>query len=358
MERELPRFNIEGTDFLVDVANFELREASNEKNKIRLEDMVETYQGYSIRYDPKNKKVLDDFDLSTVRINIPEFVVLDPVGMSRKYNISLDEIKTKSDFSLMVDQEALHKRLKLGILPIVTIAGHTFYPDARIDLLRPKDDFRTLGISFSQIAHYYSEEQKAYVIPYNPKSHEFQEFDFNKITQYPKDLIAVKFPHERELDPVGWNRRRGYSETYLLKETGLKMKFAAETVPWHKTTINELMKINRKWESLNNAGMISSNSDPDYIFEQYKGYIIASHKENVIGKDIDNLFIVYRSEDFPDNGFIIGLDDSKLSGRRKSIPHNIDDAKGYIDWATNCRKEKAEIKPDNPTPQKSKGRKM
>ena len=72
--------------------------------------------------------------------------------------------------------------------------------------------------------------------------------------------------------------------------------------------------------------------DPDYIFEEYKGHTIASHKNNVVGKDINNLIIVYRSDEFPSHGFIIGLDDSKLSGGRKSVPHNIDDAKGYIDW--------------------------
>ncbi|MCT3744692.1 hypothetical protein HZQ79_08035 [Elizabethkingia anophelis] len=105
--------------------------------------------------------------------------------------------------------------------------------------------------------------------------------------------------------------------------------------------------------------MIKSQNDPDYVFEEYKGYIIASHKNNVVGKDIDNVIIVYKSDEFPGHGFIIGLDDSKLSGRRKSEPNNIDDAKAYIDLAVKIREEKAKnIKPENPKPQKSKGRRM
>lgn len=105
--------------------------------------------------------------------------------------------------------------------------------------------------------------------------------------------------------------------------------------------------------------MISSKNDPDYIFEEYKGYTIASHKENVVGKDIDNVIIVYKSDEFPNHGFIIGLDDSKLSGRRKSVPNNIDDAKAYIDWSIKIREEKTKnVKPEIPKPQRSKGRKM
>jgi hypothetical protein len=107
----------------------------------------------------------------------------------------------------------------------------------------------------------------------------------------------------------------------------------------------------------NRASMISSKNDPDYIFEEYKGYTIASHKNNVVGKDIDNLIIVYRPNEFPNFGFIIGLDDSKLSGRRKSVPHNMDDAKAYIDWAVNIRQKQNENKLVQPKPKKGRGRK-
>ena len=40
-------------------------------------------------------------------IEIPEFVGLDPVGMAQKYGLTVDEVKTKTDFELMVDQYAL-----------------------------------------------------------------------------------------------------------------------------------------------------------------------------------------------------------------------------------------------------------
>lgn len=77
--------------------------------------------------------------------------------------------------------------------------------------------------------------------------------------------------------------------------------------------------------------MISKN-DPDYIIEEYKGRIIASHKNNVPLKSIDNIIIVYDKLDFPDFGFYIGLDDSKSMGYRKMEAVNMEDARSYIDW--------------------------
>lgn len=85
--------------------------------------------------------------------------------------------------------------------------------------------------------------------------------------------------------------------------------------------------------------MISKN-DPDYLFEEYKEYTIASHKDNVAEKSRNNLIIVYQTKQFPEYGFIVGLDDSKLSGRRQSFAHNMDDAKNYIDWVTEVRQGK------------------
>ena len=90
----------------------------------------------------------------------------------------------------------------------------------------------------------------------------------------------------------------------------------------------------------NSTGMINKD-DPDYIFEEYKGHTIASHKNNIVGKDINNLIIVYRST-FPNHGFIIGLDDSNCPGKENHVPHNVDDAKGYIDWVVSVQQKKAE----------------
>jgi len=88
-------------------------------------------------------------------------------------------------------------------------------------------------------------KNKSYVIPYNPKTFEFEELD-DKITEYPKDLIAVQFPLLQKLDPVGWNREHGYRLTYRLKEFGVRSHFNAKVVPWEKTDLPYLINYNLK----------------------------------------------------------------------------------------------------------------
>jgi len=104
--------------------------------------------------------------------------------------------------------------------------------------------------------------------------------------------------------------------------------------------------------------LINSKDNSDYVFEKYKGYIIASHKNNVAEKDMNNLIIVYRPDEFPDYGYIIGLDDSKIHGNRKSFPHNIGDAKAHIDWVLKTRQERNKKKVEISKPRKNRGRRM
>lgn len=145
-------------------------------------------------------------------------------------------------------KEVYDLRANKGILPTIDIAGHTFYVDIRMDKLRPKDDFLSNGIVFSDIQNYYDEDKRAYTIPYNPKTHEFQEPDYRKIKELPKDLIAVRFPSERLLDRIGWNRQYGFELTHGLDKQGLKLQFEAKQIPWEKTFLVDLIKSNLKSE--------------------------------------------------------------------------------------------------------------
>ena len=148
----------------------------------------------------------------------------------------------------VVNEKAYDLRVNKGMLPTIDIAGHTFYVDIRMDMLRPKDDFLSKGIVFSNIQNYYDEDKRAYTLPYNPKTHEFQEPDYRTIKEPPKDLIAVQFPSERLLDRIGWNRHYGFELTHGLAKQDLKLQFKAKQIPWEKTVLVDLMKSNLKAE--------------------------------------------------------------------------------------------------------------
>lgn len=250
MEKELPIINIKGTDFIVDVLKEELREKANPENTMRVKLMhYAGERGYSFHYD-LNKKNFPDIDQiiefglpkGTPEIRIPELKNLDPVGMAEKYNISLENVKAKGDFELSIKPGSLHDlRLNKGMLPTLDIAGHTFYIDLKMDKLRPKDDFKSKGINFTEIREYYDRDRRAFVIPYNPTTREFQQDDVLALTELPKDVVMVQFPGQYDLDIVGWDKKHGNSLTtqYLTL-----MHFEARTLPWAETNLIEHIKRN------------------------------------------------------------------------------------------------------------------
>ncbi|MBS1526064.1 MAG: hypothetical protein JST19_10475 [Bacteroidetes bacterium] len=245
MKRELPVYNIQGTDFVIEAQNLLLREKANPANTISFFDMRDLGNGYELSYNPQSKNLpifLED-GKNIITVTVPELVKLDPVGMAEKYGCTVAEIAGKTDFDLMVDQQALASRLS-GKLTIVDIAGHTFYVDIPMDMLRPKDDFLSKGIVFNDIDAYYDEGKRSYIIPYNPKTHEFQEPDYNTITAAPQDLIVVSFPFQRELDPIGFNRKAGLPPMAGLKETNVRSHFVAEKVDWKDTGIGNIIRGN------------------------------------------------------------------------------------------------------------------
>lgn len=246
MERELPTIEIEETVFIVDVNKVELREKANPNNFISFFKMLDAGDGYVFDYSHKEKNIPLFVDYNDVNVKIPELVSLDPVGMAQKYNLDLKNIEGKTDFELMVDQDALDKRVNKGMLPVVDIAGYTFYVDMRMDMLRPKDDFTSKGIVFSDIKYCFNRDTETYLIPYNPKTHEFQEIDYDNIISLPKDLIAIKFKHEADMDRVGWNRHHGDDPKAGLKEHNVKMQYKAKVVPWEKTLLPQIITENVK----------------------------------------------------------------------------------------------------------------
>lgn len=247
MERKLPEFIIEGTSFIVDVDKMELREKNDPKNTIPVHDMSDqgNNEGYTFQYSKAEKNMPSLFGSDDcISVRLPELVKLDPEGMSKKYGVPLDALSTKSDFEIMVDQTAYNDRLK-GRLPTVDILGHIFYVDLRMDMLRPKYDFLSKGIEFSKIQDYYIEEMEKYWIPYDPKTHEYHQLNFDSITEIPKDVKMISFPHESDLDRIGFNRLHGLEVTTGLKEKNLQSHIKANVVPWKETEIEELIKENK-----------------------------------------------------------------------------------------------------------------
>ncbi|MBL7869123.1 MAG: hypothetical protein JNM71_13990 [Flavobacterium lindanitolerans] len=247
-QRVLPTYKIFGTEFIVDVNQLELREKANPKNVISISDMEEkAVQGYRFWYSPNSKSLTTFSEQGAKLAEIPDFVKLDPTGMAKKHNISEDIMAGMDDFKLMVNQEAFDKIAYQGIIPTIDIAGHTFHIDSFNDKLHPTDDIWSRGIIFSELKHYYSHKDDTYTIPYNQRTHTFQEVSLN-VMEIPKDLIVVQIPGKRTLDPIGKNKSGNLNTSDYLKKNGVHLHFEAKVIPWHQTRFAETVKRNNGQE--------------------------------------------------------------------------------------------------------------
>lgn len=140
--------------------------------------------------------------------------------------------------------KAFDMRVNKGILPTIEIHGHTFYVDIRMNKLRPKDDFQSYGIVFSEIEDYFNYEKDLYIIPYDPRKKEPGKIDYETIIEIPKDLIVVNIPSIHKLDPVGWNRQHGYDLKTGLNKLSLQMEFRANSGKWEDIYIPQKIKEN------------------------------------------------------------------------------------------------------------------
>src|SRR4051794_5319953 len=98
MERKLPIIEIEGTQFIVDIINEELREKDRPENILDIKKMsyMGLNKGYSFYYDVEIRNYPKDLPFSDddfKKIDIQDFSKIDPYGMALKYNTSVEKVK-------------------------------------------------------------------------------------------------------------------------------------------------------------------------------------------------------------------------------------------------------------------------
>ncbi|WP_338839249.1 hypothetical protein [Flavobacterium ginsenosidimutans] len=271
MERELPLINIQGTAFVVDVENLILKEKANENNFIPFGYMADVSDGYEFEYGLDSRNIRNIWtDEESVRVTIPPLVELDPIRMSQKYNVPMDQLKGKTDFEIMVDQQAFDLRVNKGVLPTIDIAGDIFYVVLDKERLIPKDNPASEGIPLPSFAQY-DQVLGENVFAYDPKKRDITDLDYLKITEVPKNLIAIRLPFSFTLDPVGWNLIFNRDVKFGLKTSNLKMQFNAPQIPWEKTDLPEIIKENIEQLKRKETERMKQSSTKPVINKQKRG---------------------------------------------------------------------------------------
>lgn len=273
--RVLPEFEISGTEFLVDLERMELRDKYDFRNTISLKyDISVSDNGYRFKYHlqsrnlPEARQVILE-DPEIIEVEMPELARLDPEGMAKKCGVSLETVKASSDFELLVDQQMLEQRLK-GKLVTIDIAGHDFYVDHMARSLRPHDDFSTMGISFDKMYAYSTDSGDQFIIPYNPKTHELEQYA-NDITEIPSHLILVEIAHPRLMDPVGYNRVHRRNELEGVQLIGVREHFVARLVDWKEIYADRLVARNKQEKEVQLASKQSKENKTPAMKVRGKG---------------------------------------------------------------------------------------
>lgn len=246
-KRKLPEIMIEGTVFLVNAEHYELIQKDNPLGKLSVFDMNYRDNQYHFSYNKRFRSVQSVYDdpSDEVPVSIPALVDLDPEGMALKYGLNRSDLKGKTDYAIMADKQALIDRLN-GRLTTIDIAGHTFFVDLPMEMLRPKDDFASNGIRFDDIDEHFNDQTGKYEIPYNKCTHEYVDLDYDNLVEMPKDIILIAFPYIEALDPVGYARKHGWDKEFILEEHPQQTHFVADVLKGKDFWLDERIKENRE----------------------------------------------------------------------------------------------------------------
>jgi len=239
-------FEIEGTSFEVDIDKQVLRQTNNQSNEISfITDMTDQLKNYTFTYDLNRKNVYDKTtgfyeSEDWYQIKVPKLIELDPEGMAEKYGYTVEQLKSKTDFEIIIDQETLAQRQN-GILPQIDIAGEMFTVDLRLHELRnSRYFFPVISLKSFELTgdgwHY-----EAY---YHPVIKQVVELD-PKLLEFPEGVIKLKIPNEIGLDPVAAARQYGMDERELLRRYPIQKDLKAEVIPLSETHIPALIQRNR-----------------------------------------------------------------------------------------------------------------
>jgi hypothetical protein len=262
--RTLPVYIVHDTDFLVDVEKQVLREAERPANEISfVRDMTDQGDHYLLRFDTVEKTPQPDrHDQWVETIAIPPMVQLDPEGMAAIYGVHVDQLTGKTDFEIIVDQQALALRQQ-GALPKIELAGEAFIIDLRLHELRHAANFHPV-ISLKSFD--LTGDGWHYEAFYHPVMKQVVELD-PRLLEFPEGVIKLKIPNELGLDPVATAREYGMDERELLRRHPIQRDLKAEVIPLSETYIPALIQRNKEalqQEHRENAQKLKARNRPKF----------------------------------------------------------------------------------------------
>ncbi|MEO3404987.1 hypothetical protein AAFN85_13860 [Mucilaginibacter sp. CAU 1740] len=239
--REPVIYSFDQISYVVDIENQVLRQTDAPEKEISfINQMTDFGDHYLLAWDEQNKIPATDPEKAEPYI-IPPLIELDPEGMAARYGLSPEQLAGRTDFDVMVDQEALKARQN-GTLPQIDIAGEKFIVDLRLQELRHAEYFFPV-ISLKSLE--ITDDGWHYEAFYEPIMKQVVQLD-PKLTEFPNGIIKIRLPNEIGLDPVGTARIYGMAERDLLRRYPIQKELKAEVIPLSETYVPRLIRENRE----------------------------------------------------------------------------------------------------------------
>ena len=226
----LTDYEILGVGYLVDVDRDMLLLLEDPEIGLSFKSMRYTDTHYLLKY---NKLLPVDGDNSKVNpgqivdVHIPHKVILNPLAMANKYGVTVEALKGKTDYDVMVDQDLLNQRIN-GKLPEISIGGSDFIYDIKLNTLRPKDKIGGILIIGPDV--YLSEDEMHYTFLYDPVKREIVHYDQNMV-EFPAGVFMAKIPNQLRLDPYGMIEKLGLQVKDTLVKFPIQESMTAQLTP-------------------------------------------------------------------------------------------------------------------------------
>jgi hypothetical protein len=239
MNYGLPIYKIDGTKFIVDLRNNRLCKLGSSDQELFFRDMIYRDSGYLCKVE-RNwiGKYNGHNEFGQLYIEVPHKAILDPKTMARLTDRQLREIKGKTDFELVVNQNDYHERRK-SVLPRVDINGKVYRFDGETGLFSAKGSALPALDAQRFVLHKFEPTMSAY---FDTKDNCLVDLDFRNLTQMPADVIRITLPIPFVIDGYGAAKRNGFEVKDTLMRYPTQTFFIAKIIPLEETAVGELFR--------------------------------------------------------------------------------------------------------------------
>lgn len=274
----------------------------------------------------QNEKIYQAYNALLVKVKIPRIAEIDPEGMMRKYACSLDDIKNKTDFEIIVDQDVIKRRMA-GETVKIDIGNKVYQIDALRGFLQPLDSSES-EIDIAQYRHdYYIEDEDCYYLHCNMENGRIVD---PLRDQSIENTIVYKVPCLTSLDPIPVIDSLYFlTDMELYYHQDLKMSHTAEPV-YQVIGGNALSRKDFKVERPELETLVFiSDHDPGFTLQEYRSCVIADKK--VKDEVNEHLTIIYEKNNKPYGARIIVPFSPQSDNPINHGQFGISEAKKHID---------------------------